>query len=287
MDKSKLALGAVYVIWGSTYAAIAVAVESLPPFLMAGVRWTLAGLLLYGILRLRGVAAPSRKEWRQGVIAGSLLFVGGNGLVCWAEQRLSSGTAAMALATVPLFTVVIGWLVYREQRPDRLTWMGLCFGVGGVGALFGSHGAVDVGGVVAVLVAALCWACGTLYVRYSTTRSSVFMASATHMVAGGVLMLLVGALRGEIPSAPSHESLAALVYLVAFGSLAGFGAYAWLIKRISSGALATHAFVNPMVAVALGWLLLDEAVSVQTLAASMAIVVSVVLILRPRALAVR
>ena len=282
MRKESLALGVVYLVWGSTYAAIAIAVESFPPFLMAGVRWTLAGGLLYAILRARGVAAPSPREWRQGVIAGALLFVGGNGLVCWAEQRVSSGTAAMALATVPLFTVVIGWLVYRETRPDRLTWMGLLFGVVGVGTLFGAGGDIDVAGATAVIVAALCWACGTLYVRYSTTPSSAFMASATHMAAGGVLMLVVGGLRGESLSTPSHEALAALGYLVAFGSLAGFGAYAWLIQRISSGALSTHAFVNPVVAVAIGWLLLDESVSAQTALAAAAIVVSVALILRPR-----
>lgn len=283
MQKESWALGAVYLIWGSTYAAIAIAIESLPPFLMAGVRWTLAGAMLYVILRARGVATPSSAQWRQGWIAGALLFVGGNGLVCWAEQRVSSGTAAMALATVPLFTVVIGWLVYRERRPDRWTWIGLAFGVVGVGALFGSADQTDVAGAIAVLVAALCWAFGTLYVRHSTTPSSVFMASATHMLAGGAMMLAVGVLRGEVPSNPSLEALGALAYLVAFGSLAGFGAYAWLIKRISSDALSTHAFVNPMVAVALGWLILDEAVTGHTLLASAAIVAAVALILRRRA----
>lgn len=271
---------AVYLIWGSTYGAIAIAVQQLPPFFLAATRWILAGSLLYGALRCRGVRSPTWLEWKRGFVAGAFLILGGNGLVCWAETTMDSGAVATLQAISPLSVVLIDWLFYGARRPRLRTWIGLVAGFGGVLILVGPTESAAYGAVFAVLLAGLCWALGALYVRYSPSPASVQMSSATQMIGGGVLLAMTsGALGESVPTEVSLGAGLALAYLVLFGSLIGFGAYVYLVRRVSAGAAATHAFVNPVIAVLLGWAALGETIDARALLAAGLIVVAVALII--------
>jgi drug/metabolite transporter (DMT)-like permease len=280
------AFAAVYLIWGSTYLGIRLAIETLPPFLMAGGRFVIAGLLLYGWARMRGAPAPTRLHWRSTAIIGGLLLLGGNGLVTWAEQEVPSGLAALIVAVVPLWIVLLEWLRSGE-RPGLPVLSGVVIGLAGIALLVSPNteaGAVVIApiGILALLTATLCWANGSLYSRRAPLPSSPLLATGMEMLWGGVLLTLVGTATGEWArldlSAISLTSLLAFAYLTVFGSIIAFTAYVWLLKATTPARAATYAYVNPVVAVFLGWALAGEAITARTLMAAAVIIGAVILI---------
>lgn len=284
-----LALAAVYVIWGSTYLAMAIAIETLPPFWMAGARHAVAGAILYLFARSRGAARPSRVHWRSAAVIGGLLLLGGNGGVVWAEQRVDSGIAALLVSTVPLWMVLLEALRRGGSRPTGRVVLGLALGFAGLIVLVRptGGGGIDLIGAAALLIASLSWAWGSLQSRRVQLPESPLLATAMEMLAGGGLLLLAGLVSGEASrldlAAVSLRSGLALGYLIAFGSLIGFTAYIWLLRVASPVLASTYAYVNPIVAVFLGWLVLSEPLTPQTLIAAPVIVAGVILITTARA----
>jgi drug/metabolite transporter (DMT)-like permease len=285
------ALTVVYLVWGSTYLAIRVAIRTLPPLLMASIRFLIAGGALYAIAIRRGDRAgdrPGFKQWRAATIVGGTLLLGGNGMVAIAEQHVVSSVTALLIAMVPLWMAIIGFAVYRE----RLTWpavAGLMIGFGGLVIMLRPSGQGHINGLGAALlvVATLSWASGSLYSRRAPLPTRPLVSTAMEMIAGGVLLGIVGLARGEAsafhPSHVSLESVLAVVYLIMFGSLAAFTAYAWLLRTARTSLVSTYAYVNPIVAVVLGWAILGEHVGARTLIAGAIIVVGVALIVSARA----
>ncbi|HZI63839.1 MAG TPA: EamA family transporter, partial [Thermoanaerobaculia bacterium] len=249
------AFAAVYVIWGSTYLAILYAIETLPPFLMAGARFLVAGAVLYGWARLRGVPRPRGLHWRSAAIVGAFLLLGGNGGVVWSEQRVPSGLAALLVATVPLWMVVFESLRPTGVRPGRGVWVGLALGLAGVallvgrGELAGGRGADPLGAVV-LIVASMSWACGSIYARAARLPESPLLATGMEMLSGGVLLTVAGLATGEwgrlALDQASPRSLWALLYLIVMGSLVGFTAYIYLLQKTTPALASTYAFVNPV-----------------------------------------
>jgi len=253
-----LALAAVYLIWGSTYLAIRYALEGgFPPFLLGGIRFLIAGGLMYAFLRWRGVAAPTRAQWGNASVMGVLLLLLGNGMVNMAEQTVSSGMAAVAVASAPLWMGIFSAI--RGQRPTRMEWLGL--GIGFLGVLwlnFDSSLSASMVGLVALLIASLSWSFGSIWSR-GRDLPSPFMASAAQMLCGGVAMCIVGAVLGErFDGSPSAQGLAAFCYLIVFGSIVGFSAYIWLLHHVRPALAGSYAYVNPAIAVALGAWLANE-----------------------------
>ncbi|MGB3714395.1 MAG: drug/metabolite exporter YedA [Candidatus Promineifilaceae bacterium] len=282
-----LAFASIYIIWGSTYLAIRIAIETMPPFLMAGFRFVIAGALLYVWAMARGEPRPSRIHLRPIIIIGGLLLLGGNGGVTWAEQTIPSGTAALLVATVPLWMVLLDWLRPGGSRPANRVFLGLGLGLIGVVLLIGPQEIAGgdrstlVGSVV-VILAALSWATGSIYSRSVQLPESPLVSTALEMLAGGALLFLAGTLAGEWgeldPSQISTRSLLSLAYLIFFGAIIAFTAYIWLLKVSTPARVSTYAYVNPVVAVFLGWAILDEALTSQTLIAAAVIVSAVVMI---------
>jgi drug/metabolite transporter (DMT)-like permease len=289
------AFAAVYILWGSTYLAIKYAIETLPPFLMAGARFMIAGLILFGwAMTRKDHERPMLSHWRTSFIVGTLLLLGGNGLVVFAEHYLSSSFAALLIATEPLWIVLLSWAWLGLGRPNLKVALGLALGFLGVWLLVsGSPAAISPHesssqwiGIIAVLVASVSWAAGSIYgIRGSTPRSPV-LTSGMQMIAGSISLLLVGTLKGEMStfhaSAVSFNSLLGVLYLIVFGSLVGYTAYAWLLKNARPSMVATYAYVNPVVAVLLGWLIAGESMTPQMLFGAGVIVGSVVLITSQR-----
>ena len=281
------AFAAVYVIWGSTYLGIRLAVETIPPFSMAGSRAIAAGVILYAWARWRGAAKPEFSHWRGATIVGGLLLLGGNGLLSWAQQRVPSGVSALIIGSVPLWMILLEWLWHRGPRPTLGIVSGLIVGFAGLGFLVGpgrrSNGAViNLSDAVVLLLAAFLWAAGSLYSRRARLPSSQLQAAAMEMLTGGALLMLAGGVTGEwtrfAPAHVSAHSWVAWVYLVTFGSLIGFTAYVWLLQVASPAHVSTYAYVNPVVAVFLGWALAGEQVTSRTLLAAAAIILAVVII---------
>jgi drug/metabolite transporter (DMT)-like permease len=288
------AFAAVYLIWGSTYLAIRFAIETLPPFFMAGARFIVAGSLLYTWAWWRGAPRPTRLHWREAAIVGGLMLLGGNGSVTWAEQRIPSGLAALLVATVPLWMVLLEGVRPGGARPSARVAAGLGLGLTGVALLIGPGNltdgergwaggqSVDLSGAVAVLFAALAWAAGSLYSRRAHLPAAPLQGVAMEMLAGGAWLLLASGVTGEGSrldlGGASPRSLLALGYLIAFGSIVAFTAYLWLLRVSTPARASTYAFVNPVVAVFLGWALADEPFTAQTLLAAGVIVAAVVII---------
>jgi drug/metabolite transporter (DMT)-like permease len=280
------AFAAVYVVWGSTYLFIRFAVETLPPFVMAGARFAVAGAVLYLWARLRGAPTPSRAESRAAAIAGLFLLLGGNGAVVWAEQRVPSGVTALLVATVPVWIVLLDWLRPGGVRPRAGVFAGLGLGLVGLVLLvgrgtLGSDGADPVGAAV-LLVGSILWAAGSLYVRHNPHSTSALVTNAVQMLAGGVALLVVGTAAGELGrldlGAASTRSILSLLYLVIAGSLIGFTAYTYLLQVSTPAKVATYAYVNPVVAVFLGWAFAGEEITGRTLVAAAVILVGVAII---------
>jgi len=282
------AFAIVYVIWGSTFLAILFAIETLPPFLMASARFLVAGSLLYAWSRfVSGAAAPSPANWRATAVVGALLLLGGNGLLVWSEQRIPSGVAALLVGTVPCFMVLIEWLRPGGSRPTGLVIAGLCLGLLGLAwfigpyALLGGRRADFIGAVVVVL-GSFSWAVGSIYSRHAATPPSPFLSTAMQMIGGGVALLLLSLLLGEPwafdASAVSLRSLLGLGYLMLFGSIVAFSAYIWLLRVSTPARVSTYAYVNPVIAVLLGWALAGEALTTRMIIAATVIVSGVALI---------
>ena len=282
------ALAIVYVIWGSTYLAIRWTLETIPPFTMAAVRYLVAGSILLAWVKLRGAPRVALRDLGPAFATGGLMLLCGNGGVVWAELRIASGLAALLIAVEPLFIVLLqATLPWERRRPSGLALVGVAFGIAGVVLLvWPSHGLgsgrVDPWGAAAVLFAALAWALGSLLSRRFSPPSSPLQAIALQMLAGSVLLGLASGAAGEwsrfSPALVSGRSLLAVAYLVVFGSLVAFSAYIWLLRAASPSLVSTYAFVNPVVAVFLGWALASEAVTLRTLMAAAVIVGAVVLI---------
>ncbi len=284
--KVVVAFAAVYVVWGSTYLAIRFAIDTLPPFLMAGVRFLIAGAVLFGFARLRGAPWPSWAQWRSAALIGGMLLLGGNGGVVWAERTVPSGIAALLVASEPLWIVLLDWLPPRPARPTGRVLLGLGVGFAGVALLIApweaGGTAVDPVGAIVIVLAALSWAAGSLYSRRAELPASPLASTGTQMLTGGVLLTLTGLGAGEAasfdPAAVSLGSVAALAYLIVFGSLVAFTAYVWLMRHVAAPKVATYAYVNPVIAVLLGWLLAGEPIGARTLVAAAVIVGAVALL---------
>jgi drug/metabolite transporter (DMT)-like permease len=281
------ALGAVYSIWGSTYLAIRLAVQTMPPFLMAGVRFVIAGAILYTFMRLRGTPPPTRVQWRSMAIIGGFLLMGGNGVLAWAEQTVPSGLAALMIATVPVWMVLLDWLRGDGGRPNLGVSIGLVLGLVGIALLagpasLGSGNHVSTPGVIVLIFAALSWAIGSFYARRAPMPASSLLGTGMEMFAGGILLLVAGLVTGEFGQVKldqvSLQSLVAFGYLIVFGSWVGFTAYTWLLRAVKPALASTYAYVNPVVAVFLGWAFAGEALTMQTLLAAAVIVAAVVII---------
>jgi drug/metabolite transporter (DMT)-like permease len=282
------AFAAVYIIWGSTYLAIRYAVQTLPPLLMASARFVIAGVLVLLWARWRdGAAWPNRVEWRVGLISGALLLLGGNGGVSWAEQRVPSGIAALLVAIVPLWMVLIEWLRPGGTRPTAAVFAGVGLGLAGLALLVGpdalrSGSGSDAYGAVVLVLASLSWAAGSLYTKFAPRATSATVGTGTQMLAGGLALLVAAFVAGE-PSRldiahASTSSIIAFAYLLTFGSLIGFTAYVYLLAHTTAAKAATYAYVNPVVAVLLGWAIAHEPVTWRTILAAAVILGGVAII---------
>ncbi len=271
------ALAAVYVLWGSTYLAIRFALESYPPFLLGAIRMSVAGALMYAVLRMRGAAPPTRKQWRTLAVLSIFMVLLSNGLVNLAETRVGSGLAAIAVASMPLFAGVFAML--RGRHPSRIEWIGLVVGFLGVLWLnIGSELSSSMLGLVCLFVAALSWAWGSIWSR-DLDLPEPFMTAAAQMLAGSAWMLAAAAVTGErITAMPTFGATAALLYLVVAGSIFGFTAYIWLLHHVRPALATSYAYVNPPLAVAFGALLGGEVFTTHDLGAMAVILVGVVII---------
>lgn len=282
------ALAAVYVIWGSTYLAIRFAVETLPPFLMAGVRFLLSGGALYAWALYRGAAKPDLQHWRSAFIIGTLLLLGGNGGVVWAEQFVPSGLAALLITSEPFWVVLLVWLMPGGHRPTGGVILGLLLGLFGISLLVGPGNLLDgrgihLGGASVLFLASLSWAAGSLYSSKARLPGSAVLSTGMQMLAGGIVLTIFGILMGDwnklVWQDVSARSMLSLVYLTLFGSIIGFSSYFWLLRNTTLTRASTYAFVNPVVAVFLGWAFAGEAITPRTLAATALIVVAVMLVI--------
>lgn len=285
-----MALAVLYFVWGSTYLAIKFGIESIPPLLMAGVRFLVAGGLLYAVAVRRGDVAGDRPgflQWRAAAIVGGALLFGGNGGVVWAEHRgVPTGVVALIVATVPLWMALIDRVV-NGQRLPRLVVVGLVLGFFGLALLVGrADGRIDPLGTGLVVAASLSWAAGSVYARRAPLPPRALLAAGMEMLCGGVLLTVAGVASGEIPDldlgAITMRSALGLAYLIVFGSVLAFSAYAWLLGHARLSLASTYAYVNPVVAVFLGWAVLSERVTGRTLVASTVILAAVALIVTGR-----
>lgn len=282
-----LALGTIYLVWGSTYLAIKVAVETMPPFAMAALRFLIAGAFLFVFLRWRGAAWPTRRQLIDNTIIGTLLLLGGNGLVAWAEQVIPSGITALLIGIGPLFIVLTEWAWPGGQRPTTMIITALLLGLAGVAWLAAPwESSVETGlpfyGVATILFSCVCWSVGSIYSRHAKSSPDPFQAAALQMLGGGLALTLTAFATGDVArfdfASVSDRSWTAFVYLIVVGSLVGFSTFVWLMKNVPPALAATFAYVNPIVAVFLGWWLLDESVTARTFGAASVIITSVIII---------
>ncbi len=286
---------AIYLIWGSTYLGIRIAVETMPPFLMAGVRFLVAGAIVAAFIGFTRGFRATAKQWRDNAIVGGFLCLGGNGLVSWAEQTVPSGIATLIISAGPVFIVLMDWAVHaffkdgrRGTRPGALTFVGLALGLAGLAILVGPDvlatgaGSLDPWRVTGLLAATFLWGVGMLYMRYASGPAEPFTASGIQMLCGSGWLLLTSLATGELanfdPGAITTRSILAWSYLVVFGSLIGFSTFTWLMKHSTPAKVSTYAYVNPVVAVFLGWFVLHEPVSPRIFVAAGVIIAGVAII---------
>jgi drug/metabolite transporter (DMT)-like permease len=290
MSRILLGFGAIYVIWGSTYLAIRIAIETIPPFTMAAVRFLSAGAVLYPWARyVRRAPAPTAEHWRNTALLGALLLTVGNGAVVWAEQWVPSGLVALLVGMLPLWIVLVDWLWGSGRRPGALLIAGLVGGLLGVGLLagnggFGSESPMGLVGALAVMVGSVSWAYASIRARTIALPSRMTLSIAMQMLWGGLLLLVVGVVLGEPGrldlAAISTRSMLATAYLAVFGSLIAFSAFLWLNSVVSPARVSTYAYVNPVVALLLGWAFAGEPLTVRTMLAAAVILSAVVVITR-------
>ena len=293
-----VAFAALYLIWGSTYLGIRFSIETIPPFLMAGARFVLAGLIMYAIAWSQGIGRSTWANWRTSLIIGACLLLGGNGGVTISEQYIDSGLAALIVAIVPIYIVLLGWITGMAWRPTPVMWMGLAGGFLGVAVLFGPGlhfhsvgGRNPAIGISILLVTSFIWSAGSLYSRVAKHAPSPFLTAAQQMICGGILLLIAGIVTGELPqfhpSSISILSLFSFIYLVLIGAVVGYTAYIWLLRHCDPANVATYAYVNPIVAVLLGTFFAGETVTMRTLIAAALIIGSVALIITAQQLRAR
>lgn len=285
--KLVIAFFLIYFIWGSTYLAIRYAIETIPPFLMAGVRFTTAGTLLYIFLRLTGAANPSLKQWLNLWVVGTFLFLGGNGLVVWAEQYITSGLAALLVSTLPLWLIMLDLLWAGGPPPTVKGLAGISLGIIGTVVLIDpvkiTATDIYIPGALVVIFGSMLWATGSIYSKKFTQPDSIFMSAACQMLGGGLSLLLVSLVLGEWfafqPVGISLVSFAAFSYLVVFGSIVAISSYVWLLKNASAASVSTYAFVNPTVAIFLGWLIAGEEINAHIIFGAAIILAGVILVI--------
>jgi drug/metabolite transporter (DMT)-like permease len=285
--KTVLAFAIIYLVWGSTFLAIRVGVREVPPFLLAGMRFFAAGIVLYAWMRARGTPSPTRWEWAAASLLAVLIFVLDYGLLFWAEQRVASGIAAVMMATIPAFMAMAEILLLRTQRLTLRLGFALLVGIGGVAVLvsrsagFGES-PINTAGAIALVVAAISWSLAAVLTRKLPLPASKVMSSGAQMLAGGILLTLTAAMLGEFRGfhvqAVSSGAWLALAYLIVAGSIVGFTAYVWLIHHESPTKVGTYAYVNPVVAVLVGYFLGGEALGARTLLGTLLVLVSVIVI---------
>jgi drug/metabolite transporter (DMT)-like permease len=272
--RTAAALATVYVVWGSTYLGIDIAIRSLPPFTMLAIRFAIAGALLYAWARLRGARRPTLREWRVALVTGGGLLLIGTGGVAWAEESVHTGVVALVVAVMPL------WLALLDrERLSPLALLGLGVGFGGVALLLGPGAGFQWQAIVVVFTS-LAWAAASLYSRSAPQPENALVGAGMQMLAGGALLGVVGAVSGEFSRvhAPSAAASGAIAYLVVIGSIVTFTFYTWLLRTTRTSLVGTYAFVNPVVAVLLGWLFNGEPLTMRTVSAGVVIVAGVALI---------
>ena len=291
-----LAFFATYVIWGTTYLGMRIAVETIPPFAVAAFRFLLGAAIGFAFVFARGVPMPTRSQWRSAAWIGSLLLVGGNGLVMWAMQRTPSGIVALIVAPTPLWMTVLDWLFYRGPKPTPRVIFGLVLGMLGIATLvwktdlIASTDDFHIPSLLVVVLATIFWAIGALESRRVDFPKSIVLVTSMESAVAAVVLTVISVLTGETtrmnPAEFSWESMLAIVYLATFGLLIALSAYSWLLKQVSAALVSTNTFVNPLIAVLLGWLVLGETVSPKTWAAIVMIVFAVILIVTRKRVAV-
>lgn len=293
-----VAFAALYLIWGSTYLGIRFAIETIPPFLMAGSRFLIAGIIMFAIAWSQGIGKSTWTNWRTSLIIGACLILGGNGGVTVSEKYIDSGLAALIVAIVPIYIVVLGWAAGIASRPTPIVWLGLVGGFVGVGVLLGPalrlssnggrHPAI---GMSILLVSSFIWSAGSIYSRTSKHAASPFLTAAQQMLCGGLLLLLASFAIGETrrfhPNDLSMLSVASFAYLVIIGAVVGYTAYIWLLRHCDPAKVATYAYVNPIVAVLLGATFAGETLTMRTLVAAALIIGSVALVITAQQLRLR
>jgi drug/metabolite transporter (DMT)-like permease len=285
------AFASIYLVWGSTYLAIRYAVQTIPPFIMGGLRFVISGALLYLWARYRGAPTPTRLHWRNAIIAGAFLLLGGNGAVVWAEQFVPSGLTALLVSILPFWLVIIEWVRPPRPRPSAAVMVGLILGFVGIIVLVGpgdlsGDGDVRPLGALVLILGSLSWAIGSFWSRDAQLPKSGLLTTGMEMLGGGALLLIVGVLTGELSHFDIHQvsraSGTGLAYLITFGSLLGFTSYIWLLDKVSPARLGTYAYVNPIVAVLLGWAIAGERLSGRTAVAAAIVICAVALITTAR-----
>jgi drug/metabolite transporter (DMT)-like permease len=287
--KTWVAMIALYIVWGSTYLAIRFAVETIPPFMMAGMRFLISGIILFVWRRAAGDPMPTKQQWISTAIVGVALLLGGNGLVSWAERRVPSGIAALMVSTIPLWMVVFEAFRPGGAKPGWRGIVGLLIGFVGVFLLigpneFGGNASTqfDVFGTIALLCAALIWSLGSIYSKHAEMPKSSLMGTAAEMLVGALALFIVSAGTGEFGAihfgSVTMRSWLGLAYLIAFGSLIGFVSYGWLLQNAPISLVSTYAYVNPVIAVLLGNLLASESLTTRIVIAAVVIIGSVVFI---------
>jgi drug/metabolite transporter (DMT)-like permease len=293
-----IAFVALYLVWGSTYLGIRFAIETIPPFLMAGARFLLAGIIMFAIAWSQGTYKSTWANWRVSLVVGACLLLAGNGGVTISEQYIDTGLAALIVAIVPIYIVILGWATGMAPRPAPIIWLGLIGGFVGVGILLGpalrlpsnggQHPAI---GMSILLVSSFIWSAGSLYSRSAKHAASPFLTAAQQMLCGGLLLLLTGVATGELqrfhPSSITPRSLGAFVYLVVIGAVVGYTAYIWLLRHCDPAKVATYAYVNPIVAVLLGAGFAGEKLSMRVLIAAALIIGSVAIVITMQQLRAR
>ena len=284
-----LAFAATWLVWGSTYLAIAFAVRDIPPLMVAAARNIVAGVLLYAWTRSRGAAFPARRQWRETALVGLLLLGLGNGAVTWAAQSEPTGVIALIVALVPVWLLVFGWLGHRGVRPSLVEVLGVLLGLSGIALLVSTDaaagGSVTFVGFVVLLFSTLAWSAGSLYARQLESHPAPLLGTGMEMMIGGLALLIASGVSGEFSQFSLQDvtlrSALSLLYLISFGSVIGFSAYKWLLGKVRPALAGTYAFVNPVVAVLLGWAFAGEAITAR-LAMAMGLIVSAVAIISLR-----
>lgn len=282
-----IAFAAVYVLWGSTYLAIKYAVASIPPFALGASRFVVAGLVLYAAARWRGAPPPDTREWKTAVLTGVLMLAFGNGAVIWSEQAVPSSLVALIVASVPLWMALLEWLRPRGVRPKPTMFVGLALGLAGIAVLIGPGAVTDgdrvpLGGALVLVAGSLSWALGSILTRHAGRPRNAFVFSALQMIAASVAFLIMSVAFGELRTFSLSQvrpaAAVGFVYLVICGSLIGYSAYVYLLGAVSPAKAATYAYVNPVIAVLLGWAVAGESIGLRTVLAAAVILAGVALI---------